>query len=125
PVAPAVAVVPRTVPRGDAVADLVERDREVSQLRHALAELALGRSTRLLVEGPAGIGKTRLLEELGRQAGETGVRVLAARGSPLEQTFGYGVVRQLLEPLINDGLLCGAAAPARAVFDLASEHGEG
>jgi DNA-binding SARP family transcriptional activator/tetratricopeptide (TPR) repeat protein len=117
--------VPETAPDDDAVADLVERDRELSQLRQALAQLSLGRSTRLLVEGPAGIGKTRLLDELGRRAAERGVRVLAARGSPLERSFGYGVVRQLLEPAITDGLLCGAAAPARAVFDLASEHGEG
>lgn len=125
PAASGVAVPPKTVPHVEAVADLVERDHEVCQLRQALAELELGRSTRLLVEGPAGIGKTRLLEELGRQAGAYGVRVLAARGSPLEQSFGYGVVRQLLEPAITDGLLCGAAAPARAVFDLASQHGEG
>jgi DNA-binding SARP family transcriptional activator len=113
------------VPDDHAVADLVERSREVSQLRQALAQLGLGRSTRLLVEGPAGIGKTRLLAELDRQAVERGIRVLVARGSPLEQSYGYGVVRQLLEPAISDGLLCGAAAPARAVFDLASEHGEG
>jgi Bacterial transcriptional activator domain/AAA ATPase domain len=119
------AVAPETAQDDDAVSDLVERDREVSQLRQALAQLGFGRSTRLLVEGPAGIGKTRLLEELDRQAKERGIRVLAARGSPLEQSFGYGVVRQLLEPAITDGLLCGAAAPARAVFDLASEHGEG
>ena len=125
PAASARTAVPEIVPADDAAADLVERDREVSQLRQALAQLRLGRSTRLLLEGPAGIGKTRLLEELGRQAQKRGVRVLVARASPLEQSFGYGVVRQLLEPAVTDGLLCGAAAPARAVFDLASEHGEG
>ena len=125
PAASALTAVPEIVPADDAAADLVERDREVSQLRQALAQLRLGRSTRLLLEGPAGIGKTRLLEELGRQAQKRGVRVLVARASPLEQSFGYGVVRQLLEPAVTDGLLCGAAAPARAVFDLASEHGEG
>ncbi|MDT4942578.1 MAG: hypothetical protein QOJ34_2667, partial [Pseudonocardiales bacterium] len=107
------------------VDDLVERDGEMAQLGQALAQLGAGRSASLLIEGPAGIGKTRLLDELGTQAGERGVRVLLARGSPLERSFGYGVVRQLLEPAITDEMLCAAAAPARAVFDLAAEHSEG
>ena len=107
------------------VDDLVERDGEMAQLQQALARLAANQPTGVLIEGPAGIGKTRLLDELGTQAGERGVRVLMARGSPLERSFGYGVVRQLLEPAINDDMLCAAAAPARAVFDLASEHSEG
>ena len=35
-------------------------------------------------------------------------------------------MRQLLEPMLTDELLCGPAAPARAVFDdLAAEHGDG
>jgi DNA-binding SARP family transcriptional activator len=105
--------------------DLVDRGRELAQVRQALSELALGRPTQLLLEGPAGIGKTRLLDELRGWARAAGVRVLAARGSQLEQSFGYGVVRQLLEPAITEELLEGSAAPARAVFDLASEHGEG
>jgi DNA-binding SARP family transcriptional activator/predicted negative regulator of RcsB-dependent stress response len=105
--------------------DLVERDAEIAQLRQALARLEAGQPTGVLVEGPAGIGKTRLLDELSRQAGERGVRVLIARASPLERSFGYGIVRQLLEPAINDDMLCAAAAPARAVFDLAAEHTEG
>ncbi len=107
------------------VDDLAERDAELAQLQQALARLAGGQPTGVLIEGPAGIGKTRLLDELGAQAREHGVRVLLARGSPLERAFGYGVVRQLLEPAINDDMLCAAAAPARAVFDLAAEHSEG
>ena len=51
--------------------------------------------------------------------------MLAARGCQLEQSFGYGVVRQLLEPAVSEELLQGAAAPARAVFDLAADHVEG
>jgi predicted ATPase len=104
---------------------LVEREREISQLRRALAQLSLGRSTRALIEGPAGIGKTRLLEELGDQAAAAGVHVLVARASPLEQSFGFGVIRQLLERLVSDELLSGTAAPARAVFDLAADQGDG
>jgi DNA-binding SARP family transcriptional activator len=105
--------------------DLVERERELSTLEDALDQLQDGRSVRVLVEGPAGIGKTRLLEELGRRAAGRGVTVLAAHGSQLEQSFGYGVVRQLLESVVTDELLCGAGAAARGVFDLAGGHREG
>lgn len=107
------------------VDDLVEREDEMAQLGQAVAALAAGQSGRLLIEGPAGIGKTRLLDELVAQARDRGVQVLIARGSPLESSFGYGVARQLLEPAITDDMLCAAAAPARAVFDLASDHSEG
>jgi DNA-binding SARP family transcriptional activator/tetratricopeptide (TPR) repeat protein len=125
PPAPTVFVPTAALVMERSVDDLVERDGELAQLRQVLAQLGAGQSARVLIEGPAGIGKTRLLDELGTQAGERGVRVLVARGSPLERSFGYGVVRQLLEPAITDDLLCAAAAPARAVFDLASEHSEG
>ncbi len=112
-------------PEDEVRADLVERDREVATLQQALAQLGLGGSVRVLIEGPAGIGKTRLLEELGRQAAARGVKVLAAHGSPLEQSFGYGVVRQLLETVVTDELLAGPGAAARAVFDLAGGQREG
>ena len=104
---------------------LAEREGEMAQLQQALARLDAGQPTGVLIEGPAGIGKTRLLDELCAQGRARGVRVLIARGSPLERSFGYGVVRQLLEPAITDDMLCAAAAPARAVFDLSAEHGEG
>jgi class 3 adenylate cyclase len=49
---------------------LVGRAAEVERLRAALAELASGRGHVLLLVGEAGIGKTRLLEELGMLAGD-------------------------------------------------------
>src|SRR6476620_9488132 len=52
------------------------------------------------------------------------MRVLTARGLPLEQGFSYGIVRQLLEPVRAtagpgewDVLLDGGARLARRVFD--------
>ena len=56
----------------------------------------------MLIEGSAGIGKTRLLVEAGRLATAAGVRVLSARGSELERAFGFGTVRQLFEPSLVD-----------------------
>jgi predicted ATPase len=73
----------------------VDREREIALLRTKLDELAGGTSGCVLVEGPAGIGKTRLLDELRRLAVGAGVWVRSARGSALERDFEWGVVRQL------------------------------
>ena len=52
--------------------------------------------------GRPGVGKTRLLAEARRLAAEQDLTVLGARGSQLEQTFGFGAVRQLFEPMLVD-----------------------
>ncbi|WP_344293440.1 BTAD domain-containing putative transcriptional regulator [Agromyces neolithicus] len=102
--------------------DLVDRATEMAVLRLAVRAVAAGDSACVLIEGPAGIGKTRLLAEASRTAATEGLRVLSARGSALEQAFGFGVVRQLFERSVNgagqrDPLLSGAASGAAAVFD--------
>ncbi|TQN43874.1 transcriptional regulator [Blastococcus colisei] len=111
--------VPAAAPAPD---DLLDRDAELAAVRAALDDLVAGEPRLLLIEGPAGIGKTRLLTEIRRLAAERSVGVLAARGSQLEKAFGFGVVRQLFEPRLTDPrrrdeLLAGAAASARGVFD--------
>jgi len=90
---------------------LEERDRELT----AIAAV-LGTGGALLVEGPPGIGKTRLLGCARAAAGED-VRVLTARGSELERDFPFAVVRQLLEPALEPELLTGAAALAAPVLE--------
>ena len=96
---------------------LLEREAELGTIASALAEARDGSGRVLLVEGPPGIGKTRLLAEARASAETAGMRVLAARGGELERTFPYGVVRQLFEPVLaaahpDAGLLDGAAALA-------------
>ena len=97
--------------------DLVDRVRETAALRRAVDDVAAGTSGCVLIEGPAGIGKTRLLVEATRLATAGGARVLSARGSQLEQSFGFGAVRQLFEPALGDPdrreALLGGAAGAR------------
>jgi DNA-binding CsgD family transcriptional regulator len=100
---------------------LVERDTEVGVLAGALGEAAHGRGRAVVLDGPAGIGKTSLLTALSDQARDDGVPVLHARGSPLERDFPFGVVRQLFEAALVDEarraeLLSGAAAEARSVL---------
>src|SRR3954466_12930537 len=57
---------------------LLERDGELTALRAAVRQRG---STLVVVEGPAGIGKTRLLAEARR---ETDLRVPAGRGGGVE-----------------------------------------
>ena len=103
------------------VAPLVERERESEALDHLLADARAGSGGALVIEGPPGIGKSRLLIEARESAGD--FRVLTARGSELEQSFPFGIVRQLLEPLLaaadadeRAALLAGAGALAGPVL---------
>jgi DNA-binding CsgD family transcriptional regulator len=110
--------------------DLLERDAELATLVDRLAGIGDGGQL-LAIEGPPGIGKTALLAEAKGLAQEAGLEVLSARGSELERSFSYGVVRQLFEPLLvsvpaeeRAELLAGAAALAAPLFEpagLASE----
>jgi len=80
--------------------DLLEREGEVAQLG-ALIQAAHGEAGRfVLVEGGAGIGKTRVLAVAREQGREAGMLVLHARGGELEREFSYGIVRQLFEPAL-------------------------
>ena len=102
--------------------DLVERERELEALGGLLDALAEGRARMALIEGPAGIGKSRLLAEARRAAEERGIPSLGSRGSELEREFPFGVVRQLIEPALmarpnRTELFEGAAEIASAVFD--------
>jgi DNA-binding CsgD family transcriptional regulator len=119
----------QTSPRGDDLQavvrdpELLERERELQALDAMIAAACRGEGRLIAVEGPAGIGKTRLLVEARAQA-QARMRVLVARGSQLEQDFAYGVVRQLFEPVLasagqaeRDDLLVGAAAQAAVLFD--------
>ena len=99
---------------------ILERDREQAAMSAALAAVEAGSGALVLVEGPAGIGKTTLLRTACQGSG---LRILTARGLALERGFPYGIVRQLLDPVRAadgwDALLDGAAGLAARVFDAA------
>ena len=106
---------------------LLERDAALARIDERLREASAGRGSLLLLEGPAGIGKTRLVLAAGRRGRELGLATLSARGSELEQDFAYGLVRQLFEaPLVAASpperaeLLAGAAGHAAGLFGLAA-----
>lgn len=101
---------------------LLERDEELAQLDSVIDRAAAGSGAVVVVEGPAGIGKTRLLATARDAARRRGFLVARAFGSRLEQEFPFGAVRQLFEPLLAarrdaPALFQGAAATAATVFD--------
>ncbi len=79
---------------------LLERQHELETAHQALTEASRGEGRILVVEGPAGIGKTRLLEAVAHMAVDAGFEVHGARGDDLETAFAYGVLRQLLAPAL-------------------------
>jgi predicted ATPase len=102
---------------------LLERDGETAALRVAVEQAAAGRGGVVLLEGPAGIGKTALVEAVGPIAGEHDALVLGARSSDLDRGFAFGVVHQLLEPALaaldaaaRERAFAGAAGRAAPLF---------
>jgi predicted ATPase len=107
----------------ETAATLLERERELSELGNALAEAREGGGRALLVEAPAGLGKTTLLWAASETAAEAGFTCLRARASELERDFAYGCVRQLLEPAVaklsdpeRDRIFEGAASLSKPLF---------
>src|SRR5262252_6479226 len=101
---------------------LLERERELETLRDGVDRACAGEGTLLLIEGPAGAGKTVLAREARAVAERARMMPLEASGSELEQSFAFGVVRQLLEPVISKDLgqtdlFAGAAGPAARLFE--------
>lgn len=110
---------------------LLERERELETLEIALDGAALGRGSIVIVEGPAGIGKTRLLAEAAGIADRAGFSTRDARGGELERDMPFGVARQLLEQTIarasteeRKRLLSGSARHALAAFGTWDDEAE-
>ncbi|MBV9312047.1 MAG: AAA family ATPase, partial [Solirubrobacterales bacterium] len=81
---------------------LLERDAEERLLEQAVSQAAEGHPRLLVVEGPAGIGKTSLLERLRDLGSAVSLAVRWSRGAVLEQTLAWSVVRQLLtQPVLE------------------------
>jgi DNA-binding CsgD family transcriptional regulator len=108
---------------------LVERERELATLDLALDHASRGIGEAVLVEGSAGLGKSRLLDEAIGRAGGRGMSVLRGRARETERDFPFGVALQLFEaPLQAAGeererLLEGAAGLSRPLFS--GEHLDG
>src|SRR6266496_947116 len=113
---------------------LLEREAELAVLEAMLGAAQAGDGRLVVVEGSAGIGKTRLLAEARALAVAAEFEVLTARGGELEGEFAFGIVRQLFEaPLatatteLRAELLAGAAGLCASLFASAptTASGEG
>jgi DNA-binding CsgD family transcriptional regulator len=109
------------------MSELLERESELLRLDGAIDDARAGRGRMVLVEGVAGIGKTRLLDAVRVRAREAGMTVLSGRASELDLEFPFGVVRQLFEPLLagdrRASLLKGAASLAGPLLGQGEDEG--
>lgn len=81
---------------------LLHRQQELDLITAALdvTGRGAGGGSLTVVTGGIGMGKTALLRALPELAERRGIRVLTASGAPYEQAFGFGVLSQLLTPLM-------------------------
>jgi DNA-binding CsgD family transcriptional regulator len=103
---------------------LLERSAELGLIERGLQLARGGRGRLLVLEGPAGIGKTSLMAAADERARALGMCSLRARAGQLERDFAFGVVRQLFEPVVVGAdaerrarLMSGAAALSAALFE--------
>jgi len=119
-------------PIADARTDarLLEREHELDVVGAALERLVDRQGSMVLIEGPAGIGKTSLLAAATELSRPRSVLALGARAGQLEREMPFGVARQLLEPVIERAdaaqrsrLLAGSAALSLTAFGLDESTG--
>ena len=97
---------------GGPLSGLVGRSQEIDRLTRVLT----GDLRALVVEGDAGVGKTALLDDLGRRARSEGWSVARFQCVEAEQDFPYSTLDQILRPLVDyaDAL----AAHQRSAVDI-------
>src|SRR3954470_22081791 len=111
------------LPQTAAPSLMLERETELATLEALLAAARDGEGRLVVVEGSAGIGKTRLLAETRKLAELGEFEVLTARGGELEGEFAFGIVRQLFEAAlaaatddVRAEMLSGAAGLSASLF---------
>jgi DNA-binding CsgD family transcriptional regulator/tetratricopeptide (TPR) repeat protein len=96
------------------------REAEIGALGEALGRVAAGGPAIVLVEGEAGIGKTRLLAQVLQDARGRGMQVAAGRAEELERTRPFGLLASAL------GCIRSSADPRRAaIAGLLASQGAG
>lgn len=94
---------------------LVGRDSEIAVVEEFLFGDARGAST-LVLEGPAGIGKTSLWRSGVERAQERGLTVLVSRPSPEDSRLGFAGLADLFED-VDLAALDGVAPPKRTALE--------
>lgn len=102
---------------------LHEREREIALLDQALLDAKADESRLVLIEGQAGIGKSRLLLEMRRMAEAAGFAVVVARGYEFERDYAFGMLRQLISNAQRDVSESQIAENANAADELMAAFG--
>ncbi|PWK80934.1 tetratricopeptide repeat protein [Lentzea atacamensis] len=110
----------------------LERDDEIAHIREALDAATRGEGRVVVIEGRAGIGKTRLVHECRELAKQLGFGRLQAVGDALESAMAWGVVRQMVERSVSrysgeirEKILAGPSGAAlKALDDAAHDPSE-
>ncbi|MBA3853728.1 MAG: hypothetical protein C0503_04880 [Gemmatimonas sp.] len=97
------------VPTGPREVPLVGREEEMSALTQAVESALLGRSRSVLLVGPSGYGKSRLLAEAREYAALRGVRCVALRAEATLASHPWAAIRELCRLLV--------AVPGAAAVD--------
>lgn len=100
--------------------ELLERETELEVLDDLLDAALVGRGSAALVEAPAGMGKSRLLDAWMARARTRKVDVLHARGDELVSDSSFATVRELFWPRLGEAgsaEFSGAARLAAPVFE--------
>lgn len=87
--------------RGPADIPLVGRSAELTRVRAAVDLVAGGQGRMLLLAGPAGIGKSRLLEEATALAGGRGFRTLRGGARVLGRGLAYAPILEAFGPYLR------------------------
>ncbi|TWP46102.1 AAA family ATPase [Lentzea tibetensis] len=104
----------------------LERDSELRRIEAALESATRGEGRVVLIEGRAGIGKTRLVHATRELAKARGFGRLQAVGDALESAMAWGVVRQMVERSVSrysgeirEKILAGPSGAALKALDQA------
>ena len=84
------------------VSGLLERESALSAINQLLDGVQRGAGGALLIDGHAGMGKTRLHEAALDVGRAKALRVFRAAGAELEHVIGFGVARRLLSAQLSD-----------------------
>jgi class 3 adenylate cyclase/tetratricopeptide (TPR) repeat protein len=99
-------------------AEMVGRQFERKTIATQLAALERGTSSVILIEGEAGIGKSRLVADLREQAAALNLTVFTGAATPMEANTAYFVWRAVFDQLYDLGLLTDPAARGQHVLNL-------
>jgi len=103
------------------MAPLVNREAECRVIDDCLDQLLAERGNVLLIEGPSGIGKTRLTRELIARAQRRGFHALVGSAYEMEGVIAYGPFLDILQAALRDSPAAQERIPAE-IASMLSAH---